>query len=94
MKILSLSFCLASLVLASTGSLRVCSLHATPPISGNVGHGNGQYFLHTSIPLRTIRMITELFSPAYIKKANQIREKSNAREAKQSLSPDEVKKKK
>ena len=29
-----------------------------PPISGNVGHGNGQYFLHTSIPLRTIRMIT------------------------------------
>ena len=65
-----------------------------PSISGNVGHGNGQYFLHTSIPLRTIRMITELFSPAYIKKANQIREKSNAREAKKSIPSDEVKKKK
>ena len=56
-----------------------------PPISGKVGHGNGQYFLQTSIPSRTIRMITELVSPAYIKKANQIREKSNAREAKQSI---------
>ena len=56
-----------------------------PPISGNVGHGNGQYFLQTSIPSRTIRMITELVSPAYIKRANQIREKSNAREAKQSI---------
>ena len=33
-----------------------------PPISGNVGHGNGQYFLETSIPLRTIRMITLLVS--------------------------------
>ena len=31
MKILSLSFCLAALVLASTGSLLVCSLQATPP---------------------------------------------------------------
>ena len=65
-----------------------------PPISGNAGHGNGQYFLQTSIPVKTIRAITELGSSAYINKANQIREKSNAREAKQSLSPDEVKKKK
>jgi hypothetical protein len=62
-----------------------------PPISGNAGHGNGQYFLQTSIPVKTIRAITELGSSAYINKANQIREKSNAREAKQSLSPDEVK---
>ena len=65
-----------------------------PPISGNVGHGNGQYFLETSIPVKTIRTITELGSPAYIKKANQIREKSNAREAKDSLSPDSGKNKK
>ena len=65
-----------------------------PPISGNVGHGNGQYFLETSIPLRTIRMITLLVSPAYIKKANQIREKSNVPEAKESLSPDSGKSKK
>ena len=65
-----------------------------PPISGNVGHGNGQYFLHTSIPLRTIRMITLLVGPAYIKKANHIREKSNAREAKESLTPDPGKSKK
>ena len=64
-----------------------------PPISGNVGHGNGQYFLETSIPLRTIRMITLLVSPAYIKKANQIREKSNVPEAKESLSPDSGKSK-
>jgi len=55
-----------------------------PPISGNAGHGNGQYFLQTSIPVKTIRAITELGSSAYINKANQIREKSNAREAKQS----------
>jgi len=33
-------------------------------------------------------MITELFSPAYIKKANQIREKSDAREAKESIPSD------
>ena len=59
-----------------------------PPISGNVGHGNGQYFLETSIPVKTIRAITELGSPAYIRKANQIREKSNAREAKQSIPSD------
>ena len=65
-----------------------------PPISGNVGHGNGQYFLETSIPVKTIRAITELGSPAYIKKANEIREKSNAREAKESLSPDSGKSKK
>jgi hypothetical protein len=65
-----------------------------PPISGKVGHGNGQYFLHTSIPLRTIKMTTELVSPAYIKKANHIREKSNAREVKQSIPTDEVKRKK
>jgi len=31
MKILSLSFCLASLILVSASSLLVCSLHATPP---------------------------------------------------------------
>ena len=55
-----------------------------PPISGNAGHGNGQYFLQTSIPVKTIRAITELGSSAYINKANQIREKSNAREAKQT----------
>ena len=65
-----------------------------PPISGNVGHGNGQYFLHTSIPLRTIRVISLLVGPAYIKKANQIREKSNAREVKQSIPADAVKRKK
>ena len=65
-----------------------------PPISGNVGHGNGQYFLETSMPVKTIRAITELGSPAYIKKANEIREKSNAREAKESLSPDSGKNKK
>ena len=65
-----------------------------PPISGNAGHGNGQYFLQTSIPVKTIRAITELGSSAYINKANQIREKSNAREAKQSIPTDEVKKKK
>ena len=65
-----------------------------PPISGNVGHGNGQYFLETIIPVKTIRAITELGSPAYIKKANEIREKSNAREAKESLSPDSGKSKK
>ena len=62
-----------------------------PPISGNAGHGNGQYFLQTSIPVKTIRAITELGSSAYINKANQIREKSNAREAKQSIPTDEVK---
>ena len=62
-----------------------------PPISGNAGHGNGQYFLQTSIPVKTIRAITELGSFAYINKANQIREKSNAREAKQSIPTDEVK---
>ena len=37
-----------------------------PPISGNVGHGNGQYFLQTSIPVKTIRAIVELGSAAYI----------------------------
>ena len=65
-----------------------------PPISGNAGHGNGQYFLQTSIPVKTIRAITELGSSAYINKANQIREKSNAREVKQSIPTDEVKRKK
>ena len=37
-----------------------------PPISGNAGHGNGQYFLQTSIPVKTIRAIVELGSAAYI----------------------------
>jgi len=37
-----------------------------PPISGNAGHGNGQYFLQTSIPVKTIRAITELGGSAYI----------------------------
>ena len=37
-----------------------------PRISGNVGHGNGQYFLQTSIPVKTIRAITELGGSAYI----------------------------
>jgi hypothetical protein len=53
-----------------------------PPISGNVGHGNGQYFLQTSIPVKTIRAITELGSSAYIERANEIRKKSNTQETK------------
>jgi hypothetical protein len=53
-----------------------------PPISGNAGHGNGQYFLQTSIPVKTIRAITELGSSAYIERANEIRKKSNTQETK------------
>jgi hypothetical protein len=77
-----------------TQEIEIAQNMKIPPILGNVGHGNGQYFLHTSIPLKTIRGMTELGSPAYIKKANQIREKSNAREAKQSIPTDEVKREK
>ena len=55
-----------------------------PRISGRVGHGGGQYFFQASIPVKTIRGINDLISPAYIKRANKIREKSNAREAEKS----------
>ena len=61
-------------------SMKTAKNFKIPRISGRIGHGNGQYFFQLSIPVKTIRAISDFFAPAYIQRANEIRENSNAQE--------------